>query len=258
MRIVRYVGHDGPAMGVVEHKTVFAANGDLFAALAKGDEIGPLASINLMAPLDPGKIVCVGLNYAALVTERDATRQIPDEPVIFMKPPSAVIGPDQPIEIAHLDHPTHYEAEVVVVIGRTSRRAPESGALNHVLGYTCGNDVSDRTLQGKDGQRVRAKGFDTYCPLGPWIETDLDPTSVKVESRLNGEVRQSATTADMLFPIPFLISFISHIMTLHPGDVIMTGTPFGVGPLTPGDVIDVTVGGIGTLRNPVTARSRIH
>jgi 2-keto-4-pentenoate hydratase/2-oxohepta-3-ene-1,7-dioic acid hydratase in catechol pathway len=258
MKFVRYQDQqsDEPRYGVLDGTRVYRAGGDPFTGLHQEDAIGEVSSVNLLAPIAPGKIVCVGLNYAAHVTERDATRKIPDEPVIFMKPPAAVIGPGQAIEIAYLDHETHYEAEIAVVIGKTARYVAQDRALDYVLGYTCGNDVSDRFLQGKDGQWVRAKGFDTYCPLGPCIATEIDLGSAKVESRLNGEVRQSATSAEMIFSIPFLISFISGVMTLDPGDVIMTGTPHGVGPLKPGDVIEVEIGGVGTLRNPVTARTR--
>jgi 2-keto-4-pentenoate hydratase/2-oxohepta-3-ene-1,7-dioic acid hydratase in catechol pathway len=239
----------------VKDDAVFAAAGDQIDNLDGLQEIGPIDEVEVLAPVSPGKIICVGLNYVAHVTERDATRAIPEEPVLFMKPPTAVIGPGQAIEIAHLDHPTDYEAELAVVIGRTARDVSESDALSHVFGFTCGNDVSDRVLQKKDGQWVRAKGFDTYCPLGPWIETELDLAGAPVLSRLNGEVRQSATTTDMIFSVPFLVSFISKVMTLNPTDVIMTGTPFGVAPLRPGDEIEVEVGGIGTLRNPVIARA---
>jgi 2-keto-4-pentenoate hydratase/2-oxohepta-3-ene-1,7-dioic acid hydratase in catechol pathway len=241
--------------GIVKDDAVFAAAGDQIDNLDDLQEIGPVDEVDVLAPVSPGKIICVGLNYVAHVTERDATRAIPEEPVLFMKPPTAVIGPGQAIEIAHLDHATDYEAELAVVIGRTARDVSESDALSHVFGFTCGNDVSDRVLQKKDGQWVRAKGFDTYCPLGPWIETELDLAGAPVLSRLNGEVRQSATTTDMIFSVPFLVSFISKVMTLNPTDVIMTGTPFGVAPLRPGDEIEVEVGGIGTLRNSVIARA---
>jgi len=208
----------------------------------------------LLAPIAPGKIVCVGLNYAAHVTENDANRQIPDEPVLFMKPPSAVIGPGATIEIAHPAHNTDYEAELAVVIGKRAKDVAEGDVPAYVLGYTCANDVSDRVLQKKDGQWVRAKGFDTYCPLGPCIETELNVTGSAVRSRLNGEPRQSQSTANMIFGAHKLVSFISQIMTLEPGDVILTGTPEGVGPLHPGDTIEVEVGGVGVLTNPVGAR----
>jgi 2-keto-4-pentenoate hydratase/2-oxohepta-3-ene-1,7-dioic acid hydratase in catechol pathway len=257
MKIVRFRdGTSGQARyGLVDGETVYAASGDPFAGgLTRGEVVGPLAEVDLRTPVQPGKIVCVGLNYAAHVTENDPTRQVPDEPVLFMKPPSALVPAGAPISIANPDHRTDYEAELVVVIGKQASRVAEAAAKQYVLGYTCGNDVSDRDLQKKDGQWVRAKGFDTYCPLGPWIETDLDVRDVKVESRLNGEVRQSQRTSSMIFGPDFLVSYISNVMTLEPGDVIMTGTPEGVGAMKPGDMIEVEVGGVGVLRNPVAAR----
>jgi 2-keto-4-pentenoate hydratase/2-oxohepta-3-ene-1,7-dioic acid hydratase in catechol pathway len=257
MRIVRYqdAATGDARQGIVEGDTVYDASGVLFGDLSRGDAVGSLADVSLLAPVQPGKIVCVGLNYAAHVTENDPTRQVPDEPVLFMKPPSALIGPGDAIEIANPGNRTDYEAELAVVIGTRARDVAEEEALDYVFGYTAGNDVSDRVLQRKDGQWVRAKGFDTYCPLGPWIETELDISAVKVESRLNGEIKQSQTTASMIFPVPFLISYISRVMTLEPGDVIMTGTPEGVGPMQPGDTIEIEIGGVGILKNPVSARS---
>jgi 2-keto-4-pentenoate hydratase/2-oxohepta-3-ene-1,7-dioic acid hydratase in catechol pathway len=256
MRIARFRDRESgeASFGIVEQETVFAAVGDPFTGVTRGEAVGPLASVTLLAPVRPGKVVCVGLNYRAHVTENDPTRQIPEEPVLFMKPPSAVIGPGQAIEIAHPGNRTDFEAELAVVVGRRTRDVEEARALDHVLGFTAGNDVSDRYLQKKDGQWVRAKGFDTYCPLGPWIETEIDLGTAKVESRLNGEVRQSQTTAALIFPVPFLISFISRIMTLDPGDVILTGTPEGVGPMQPGDTIEIEIGGVGELKNSVRAR----
>jgi 2-keto-4-pentenoate hydratase/2-oxohepta-3-ene-1,7-dioic acid hydratase in catechol pathway len=171
--------------------------------------------------------------------------------VLFMKPTSAVIGPGDDIEIAYPNNETHHEAELVVVIGQTADFVAPDDALSYVLGYTCGNDVSDRVLQKKDGQWIRAKGFRTYCPLGPWIETELDLAATPVVSRVNDEIRQSQTTASMLWDVPTLIAYISGIMTLAPGDIIMTGTPEGVGPLVPGDICEIEIGGIGVLRNPV-------
>jgi 2-keto-4-pentenoate hydratase/2-oxohepta-3-ene-1,7-dioic acid hydratase in catechol pathway len=255
MKIVRYVDEStaSPAHGILDGDTVLAASGELFSGLHAGGAVGPVNRLRLLTPLEPNKIVCVGLNYAAHVTERDATRKIPDEPVLFMKPVSAVVGPGDAIEIAYPENETHHEAELVVVIGKTADHASPMSALSYVLGFTCGNDVSDRVLQKKDGQWIRAKGFRTYCPLGPCIETDLNLTSAPVISRVNGEIRQSQTTASMLWEVPTLISYISGIMTLDPGDLIMTGTPEGVGPLVPGDVCEIEIGGIGVLRNPVVA-----
>ena len=257
MRVVRFRdATTGDArQGLVEGETVYAASGDLFVGLSRGDKVGTLSELTLLAPLLPSKIVCVGLNYAAHVTENDPTRQVPEEPVLFMKPPSAVIGPGAAIQIANPGNRTDYEAELAVVIGRRARGVAEGNAIDHVFGYCAGNDVSDRVLQRKDGQWVRAKGFDTYCPLGPWIETELEISAAKVESRLNGQVRQSQTTASMIFPVPFLIAFISRVMTLEPGDVILTGTPEGVGPMEPGDTIEIEIGGIGVLTNSVSARA---
>jgi len=256
MKIVRYRDQAGDGQyGILDGETVHAASGDPFdGGLAPGEVVGSLADVTLLPPVRPGKIVCVGLNYAAHVTENDPTRKVPDEPVLFMKPQSSLIGHGGTIEIANLDHNTDYEAELALVIGKTARDVSEADAMDHVFGFTAGNDVSDRVLQKKDGQWVRAKGFDTYCPLGPCIETDLDVSDLKVESRLNGEVRQSQTTASMIFKPHFLISYISRVMTLDPGDVILTGTPEGVGPMKPGDTIEVEVGGVGVLRNRVAAR----
>jgi 2-keto-4-pentenoate hydratase/2-oxohepta-3-ene-1,7-dioic acid hydratase in catechol pathway len=217
----------------------------------RGAEIGSVEGLQLLAPVEPGKIVCVGLNYAAHVTERDPNRKLPEEPVLFMKPQSALVGPGADILIAHPEHENHHEAELAVVIGRTTRQVGPERALDYVLGYTCANDVSDRDLQKQDGQFVRAKGFDTYCPVGPWVETELDPSDVLVESWVNGQVRQSQSTRQMLWDVPRLISFISWVMTLEPGDLILTGTPDGVGPLRHGDVCEISVAGIGALTNPV-------
>jgi 2-keto-4-pentenoate hydratase/2-oxohepta-3-ene-1,7-dioic acid hydratase in catechol pathway len=255
MKIVWFVEpeSDSATVGILEGNQVRRGGGDIYRELTPGDVVGTVDELQLLAPIQPGKIVCVGLNYAAHVTERDASRKIPDEPVIFMKPTSTVIGPDDPIEIAYPNNETHHEAELAVVIGRTADNVMPSEALSYVLGYTCGNDVSDRVLQKKDGQWIRAKGFRTYCPLGPCIETELDLASTPVMSRVNGEMRQSQTTASMLWDVPTLIAYISGIMTLNPGDIIMTGTPEGVGPLVPGDTCEIEVGGIGVLRNPVTA-----
>ena len=216
-----------------------------------GRELGPIDQLTLLAPVEPGKIVCVGLNYAKHVTERDATRKVPDEPVLFMKPPSSLIGPGDEIVVAHPEHETHHEAELAVVMGRTARQVSPEAALDYVFGYTCANDVSDRDLQKQDGQFVRAKGFDTYCPVGPWIETELDPSDLLVESRVNGEVRQSGSTRSMLWSAAHLVSFISWVMTLEPGDLILTGTPEGVGPLRNGDTCEITVADIGALTNSV-------
>lgn len=257
MKIVRYqdAATGSLAYGIVEGDTVFAGEGDLFTGLTKGAEVGSYDSLRVLAPIAPGKVVCIGMNYLKHVTELDPTREVPTEPVVFMKPQSAIIGPDTPIELAYPENNTDYEAELVVVMGKTAYRVPEAEALDYVLGYTAGNDVSDRVQQMGGIQWTRGKGYNTYLPLGPVIETDLDPGDSLVQSRLNGEVRQSDNTNGLIFSVPFLIEFLSDVMTLDPGDIIMTGTPHGVGAMQDGDVIEIEVGGVGTLRNPVANRA---
>jgi 2-keto-4-pentenoate hydratase/2-oxohepta-3-ene-1,7-dioic acid hydratase in catechol pathway len=203
-------------------------------------------------------VLCVGQNYLAHVEERGEKR--PLAPILFMKATTTVIGPDEPIVIPKIA-PTEidYEAELALVIGKTARHVPENRALEYVLGYTCAHDVSARDCQRNDGQWVRAKSFDTFCPVGPWLETDLDPAHVRVQGRLNGQTMQDASTSLMIFSIPFLISYLSRGMTLLPGTLLLTGTPAGVGfarkpPvfLKPGDLFEVEIEGVGTLRNAVT------
>ncbi len=261
MMIVRYVDETKQARfqaryGVVEDGHVRAASGDPFTGVEPGETIGTMDDLTLLPPVQPGKIVCVGLNYAAHVTENDASREIPAEPVLFMKPNSALIGHGGTIEIANPANRTDFEAELALVIGKVARDVSEEEAADYVLGITAANDVSDRVLQKQDGQWVRAKGYDTYCPAGPVLVTGVDLTrgDITVESRLNGEVRQSQSTGSMLFSPLFLVSFISRVMTLDPGDLILTGTPENVGPMTPGDMIEVEVGPVGILRNLVAAR----
>ncbi|MFT4037547.1 MAG: fumarylacetoacetate hydrolase family protein [Thermomicrobiales bacterium] len=258
MRIVRFrAGNGEPTWGALEGERITALSGTPFLGeevTSTGEEIATLGDVELLAPTDPGKIICIGLNYLAHVTERDPNRKVPEEPVMFMKPQSSLIGPGQTIEIANLDHRTDHEAELALIIGKTARHVSEEDALSYVAGYTVANDVSDRDLQKKDGQFIRAKGFDTYCPVGPWVETDLDITDLPVRSRVNRDTRQDQTTASMMWKPAFLVSYISGVMTLNPGDLILTGTPEGVGPLKPGDTIECEVGGIGVLSNPVAAR----
>ena len=243
-------GATTPQRVIIDHDGWHAWEGENWFDPARGAPLeGPGV---LLAPVQPGKIVCVGLNYLDHVTENDPNRTVPDEPVIFMKPPSAVIGPGEAIVIANRDHRTDYEAELALVIGNTARNVSSAKWRDYVAGFTCANDVSDRVLQKKDGQWIRAKGFHTYCPIGPWIETDLDLERAVVQSRLNGELRQDQPVSSMIFPIPRLFEFITGIMTLEPGDLVLTGTPFNVGPMQPGDTIDISISGIGTLSNPVT------
>jgi 2-keto-4-pentenoate hydratase/2-oxohepta-3-ene-1,7-dioic acid hydratase in catechol pathway len=255
MKLARILVDGTPTAVVVEDGVAYEAHGDWFVGEPRrGRELGLFEAFTVLPPVErPSKIVAVGLNYAAHVTENDPSRKIPDEPELFLKPPSALLGHGGTILLPPGNR-IDYEAELCLVIGRRAQRVPESSALDYVLGYTCGNDVSHRDLQYKDGQWVRGKGFDTFCPLGPWIETELDPSDLAIVSRLNGEPRQNSRTSQMLFPPAFLVSFISQVMTLEPGDVIMTGTPYGVGPMVPGDVIEVEIERIGVLRNLVGTR----
>jgi len=212
----------------------------------------PRERVRVLAPCTPSKIVALGRNYRDHAAELG--HDVPPEPLIFLKPPSAVIGPDEAIRLPAMSARVDYEGELVVVMGRRAYRLREDeDPLAYVLGYTCGNDVTARDLQQRDGQFTRAKGFDTFAPIGPVIATDLDPTDLRIETRVNGRVRQRARTRDLVFPVPVLIRFIAQVMTLLPGDLIFTGTPAGVGPLFDGDVVEVEIEGIGTLRNPVSA-----
>jgi 2-keto-4-pentenoate hydratase/2-oxohepta-3-ene-1,7-dioic acid hydratase in catechol pathway len=210
----------------------------------------PLKDCRLAAPVLPSKIVCVGRNYAAHAAEFG--HEMPKEPMIFLKPPSSVIGPGESIVLPKYSQRVEHEAELGLVIGKTcSHLKDDEDPLCYLLGYTCVNDVTARDLQKSDVQFTRAKGFDTFCPVGPHIETELDPHNVLVEAHVNGTQKQSGHTSLMVFPVAFLVRWISRMMTLVPGDLIATGTPAGVGPLVPGDTVEVSVAGIGMLRNPV-------
>lgn len=210
-----------------------------------------VAEVKLLPPIVPSKIVCVGRNYREHAAELG--NKMPDEPLLFLKAPSSIIATGDSIELPGASQQVEHEGELGVVIGRLARKlSPDDDPLRYVLGYTCVNDVTARDLQRKDVQFTRGKSFDTFCPVGPWIETNVDPSKVRVETRLNGEVKQKGNTADMAFPVSFLIRYISEIMTLYPGDLIATGTPAGVSRMKAGDVVEVEVEGIGVLRNQVS------
>ena len=217
--------------------------------LPTGEEVS-IDDVMLLSPVLPSKLVCVGKNYAAHAAEFGM--EVPEEPLLFLKPSTAVIGPGDPIRLLPINDRTDYEGELAVVIGRPARNVRAEDASRFILGFTCANDVTLRDLQRPDDQWTRAKGFDGSCPLGPWIETSVDPTDAVVETRLNGDVVQRASTADMVFGVAELIEYITTFMTLLPGDVLLTGTPEGVGRLDSGDVVEVEVEGVGTLRNGVT------
>ncbi len=250
MRFVRYsVGVESPRYGWVFQDHVGAIEGDPFAGYRRLEAGMPLERVKLHPPVKPGKIIAVGRNYAEHAKERGV--DVPEIPLIFLKPPSTVIGPDDAIILPPQSKQVDHEGELAVVIGRQGRWIDAGSALDYVLGYTCANDVTARDLQQRDGQWTRGKGFDTFCPLGPWIETELDPSDTLLRCRVNGEMRQMGSTREMVFTVAQLIAFISSVMTLEPGDVILTGTPAGIGPLRNGDSVEVDIEGIGVLRNTV-------
>jgi 2-keto-4-pentenoate hydratase/2-oxohepta-3-ene-1,7-dioic acid hydratase in catechol pathway len=239
--------------GVVRRGQIHALQGDPFGVWKTGETLGELRAMSLVAPVAPTKIIGVGLNYPAHADESSA--EVPSEPLLFFKPPSAVVGPEAVIVLPPQSQRVDYEAELVVVIGRPCRSVRPEKAWNYVLGVTCGNDVTARDLQRRDNQWTRAKGFDTFCPLGPWVVTGVSEDEVAdlgVVCRVNGEMRQQARTSQMAFSPAQLVAYASSIMTLEPGDVVMTGTPEGVGSLASGDVVEVEVEDVGVLRNRVT------
>jgi 2-keto-4-pentenoate hydratase/2-oxohepta-3-ene-1,7-dioic acid hydratase in catechol pathway len=253
IRFVRVNAADGPAWGRIADGEVLALVGrPELGSRATTGSLGPLDELELLAPAEPTKIVCVGRNYAAHAAEHGA--EVPPEPLLFLKPPSSVIGPGAPIVLPELSTQVEHEAEVGLVIGTRCRRVSEREAWRHVLGVTCANDVTARDLQRSDNQWTRGKGFDTFCPLGPWIETGLSEERVcglRLTCRVNGEVRQQGETSRMVFRPSVLIAYITQVMTLEAGDVVLTGTPSGVGPLRAGDSVSVDLEGVGELVNPV-------
>ncbi len=255
MKFCRFLapGADTPTYGIVESNFLLEIMGTPWGKWTKAARSYKADCCRLMAPVEPGKIVCVGRNYAAHAAELG--NEMPKEPLIFLKPPSSLIGPGEAIEIPTYSKRVEHEGELAVVIGRKcAHLKDDDDALIYALGYTCVNDVTARDLQKADVQFTRGKGFDTFCPVGPHIETDLESKDVLVETRVNGELRQSGNTSLMAFPVEYLVRWISRMMTLMPGDLIATGTPAGVGPLVAGDTVEVSVAGIGVLRNEVQSR----
>jgi len=245
VRLVRYSNKGKEGFGIYEDDLVYPVAGQ-FDHKRKGKPF-PVIEAKLLAPSLPTKIVCAGLNYKDHAAEMGMP--LPEEPVIFIKPSSAVLDPSGVIRYPQMSHQVDYEAELAVVIGKEAKGVSPEQADGYILGYTCINDVTARDLQRKDGQWTRAKAFDTFAPFGPWIETEFDPSDQLVEAFLNGDLKQSSSTANLIFPVQALVSFISRIMTLHPGDVIATGTPPGIGPMKTGDEIEVRISGIGSLIN---------
>lgn len=253
MKIVRFERGDASGYGLVEGNLIYTLEGDPYGDFEPGVRVGRLGRVRLGPPCQPTKIVALGLNYADHAAE--AGLPLPEEPIIFLKPPTAVIGHLDQIIYPAMSQRVDYEAELAVVIGRRARNVPSHEARRYILGYTCSNDVTARDLQQKDGQWTRSKSFDTFCPLGPWIVTDLNPSRLAITCRVNGQIRQTGNTQDMVFKVWNLISFISQVMTLEPGDVVMTGTPAGIGPLSPGNTVEVEIEGIGMLKNEVVSES---
>ncbi len=269
MRIARFTTGEEPQFGVVtgevdqfgqpaDDSVIVALAGDpLYVGIKLLDEQHRLEDVRLLAPIIPrSKVIGIGRNYAAHAKEMDA--QVPTEPLMFLKPNTAVVGPGDPIFYPAQTNDLHYEGELAVVIGRLCRDVPAEQATDVIFGYTVANDVTARDLQRSDGQFTRAKGFDSFCPLGPWIETDLDPhvftEGRQIQTFRNGDVVQDGSTADMIFDVPTLVAHVSSVMTLLPGDVILTGTPEGVGPMQVDDEIEVSIAGIGSLTNKVATR----
>lgn len=252
MRIVRFqVKNETPRFGWLLEGKIGLIEGNIFGEYRRLEASIPVEDVRLLAPVQPSKIICVGRNYAEHAREHDA--EVPKIPLIFMKPPSAIINPGDTIVLPPQSQQVEHEAELVAVIGRRGHAIPAEEAGAYVLGYTIGNDVTARDLQRSDGQWTRAKGFDTFCPFGPWIDNEFDPSDAVISCRVNGQMRQMASTQDMVFSVPTLVAFISSVMTLEPGDLIFTGTPAGVGPLKPGDVVEVEIENLGKLSNPVAA-----
>lgn len=263
MLYCRFSSSAGPQYGLIETvggiqqiTQTMPSNGGL-PELSKTAKITPvpLSSASLLAPVQPSKIVCVGRNY--LDHAKELGNQPPAEPLIFLKPPSSMIATGEKIVLPKLSQEVHYEGELTAIIKTTCHKLPEGQDVRPLIfGYTCANEVTARDLQRKDNQWARAKGFDTFCPLGPVVNTELDPwAGVQVETRVNGAVRQSGSTRDFIFPLDVVLRFITSFMTLLPGDIILTGTPAGVGPLTAGDVVEVSISGIGTLKNSVVSEN---
>jgi 2-keto-4-pentenoate hydratase/2-oxohepta-3-ene-1,7-dioic acid hydratase in catechol pathway len=255
MKIVRYTTGKKAAYGILKGKQIHCYTGTPYARFEATDDYLKLSDVKLLAPCVPTTIIALGLNYRGHAEE--SKMPIPEEPLIFFKPVTSIIGPEEKIVYPRSSKRVDYEGELAVVMKKRARHISKEEALSYVLGYTCLNDVSARDIQFREKSWTsRAKGFDTFCPVGPWIETKLDPDNVMLETYLNGEVRQRCNTNDMVFTTAEQISFISEIMTLLPGDIIATGTPGGIAPMNPGDTVEIKIEKIGMLRNYVVADTR--
>ncbi|GAB4347970.1 MAG: fumarylacetoacetate hydrolase family protein [Candidatus Abyssubacteria bacterium] len=249
MKICRFIWRDKTGYGIIQDDVVLPVKGEPFSTVEETGERLSLGDVTLLSPTVPSKIVAVGLNYQEHIEETGM--QKPDAPVLFLKPSTSVVGPGEPIVYPRGAARVDYEAELGVIIGKRCKNVTVEKARESVFGFTCLNDVTERFMQGMDGQWTRAKSFDTFCPIGPYIVTGIEPRGLKVEAYLNGEPKQSASTDMLIFNVDELVSFISGVMTLLPGDVIATGTPSGIGPMNPGDTIEVRIEKVGSLVNPV-------
>jgi 2-keto-4-pentenoate hydratase/2-oxohepta-3-ene-1,7-dioic acid hydratase in catechol pathway len=250
MKIYRFKHKDRVFHGVLKEDKLQVIEGSIFRTFKTTRKSFSIGDVILLPPVKPSKIVAVGVNYKDHAMERG--RALPEEPLIFLKPPSAVIGPSDIIVYPSMAKRVDYEGELALVIGKKASRLREKDRVSdYILGYACFNDVTARDLQEKDGQFTRAKSFDTFAAIGPCIATEIDPRRLRIKTFLNGKLRQSGNTRNLIFPVPHIVMFVSQIMTLNPGDVITTGTPAGVGPMNPGDRVDVQIEGIGTLSNTV-------
>lgn len=252
MKLLRFMENGKIRQGVLgPDGLVSEISGSFYEPFTLKNNKYNLEGIKLLAPCEPTKIICVGLNYRDHAAEMKEA--LPDEPVLFMKPSTTVIGPGDAIIYPAMAGRVDYEAELAVVIGKLAKDVAPDRAGGFILGYTCANDVTARDLQRKDGQWTRAKCFDTFLPLGPWIETEIDAANLEIRGYVNGELKQQSNTRQLIFPVPELVSFVSRVMTLYPGDVIITGTPSGIGPMQPGDIVKIAVAGVGELVNIVAA-----
>jgi 2-keto-4-pentenoate hydratase/2-oxohepta-3-ene-1,7-dioic acid hydratase in catechol pathway len=249
MKIIRYSHENDTRYGVLNNGCVQGIKGDIFSVFHIEEESVSLDQVKARAPVTPTKIIAVGINYRDHAQEFG--HHIPEEPVLFIKPATTVIGPGDAIMLPQSSKRVDYEAELAAVVRKEAYKIPQDDAKDFILGYTCLNDVTARDLQRIDGQWTRSKSFNTFCPIGPVIETELDPNNVDVRSRLNGGEKQFSNTRNFIFPMFYLFSFVSFIMKLNPGDIISTGTPSGVGPMKDGDIVEIDIEGIGVLRNPV-------
>ncbi|MCX8083797.1 MAG: fumarylacetoacetate hydrolase family protein [Calditerrivibrio sp.] len=249
MKLCRFLSGKEEKKGLVQNDVIKEIIGSFFTGYTITDKEYKISEVNLLPPILPSKVVCVGRNYAEHAKELG--NEVPEEPLIFLKPSTAIIGPEETIVYPNSSKEVHFEAELGVVIGKKCKAVTPEQAKEYILGYTCVNDVTARDIQKKENKFTRAKSFDTFCPIGPVIETELDPSNLRVSSRLNGVLKQNGNTKDMVFDPFQIISFISNIMTLLPGDIVATGTPSGVGPMNVGDTIEVEIEGIGILRNYV-------